>query len=229
MTRLSIVFLSLLLLARVASAVCVGDCGGRGSVGVGDLVRGVNIALGNAPASSCAALDANANGAVSINELLAAVGNALSGCAAGGTPTPSPTPTVAPSGPCGDTTDVDTFYASPRPMLRVYRTGGMGNNLSTRYAAAEGYRLQIVRVGVSKTVILNPGGDSAFLSFDPEDIYEDLPHEVNLIFEPNPAQPQVGFVGILQCDKATGEWFLSLASANGRLTDFVTFSSVPPS
>jgi Ca2+-binding EF-hand superfamily protein len=40
----------------------------------------VNIALGNAPVSSCPAFDRNGDGEVSINELIAAVNAALNGC-----------------------------------------------------------------------------------------------------------------------------------------------------
>jgi hypothetical protein len=47
--------------------------------GQGD-IRGVNIALGNAPLSDCASFDADHDGMVAINELIAAVNNALGGC-----------------------------------------------------------------------------------------------------------------------------------------------------
>ena len=40
----------------------------------------VNIALGNAPLLDCEAADANHDGQVSIDEILAAVNNALNGC-----------------------------------------------------------------------------------------------------------------------------------------------------
>jgi hypothetical protein len=49
-------------------------------VTVNELITGVNIALGNTPASSCPAFDRNADGEVSINELIAAVNAALNGC-----------------------------------------------------------------------------------------------------------------------------------------------------
>jgi hypothetical protein len=41
----------------------------------------VNIALGTAPPSACVACDPSGNGAVEINDLVAAVNAALSGCA----------------------------------------------------------------------------------------------------------------------------------------------------
>jgi len=61
-------------------AACVGDCNADGMVTVDELLQGVNIALGNAPATGCTAVDVNGDGEVTINELLAAVNAALNGC-----------------------------------------------------------------------------------------------------------------------------------------------------
>ncbi len=60
---------------------CAGDCDGDAAVDIGELVIGVNIALGAAPATSCAAADANGDGTVAVNELVASVSRALDGCA----------------------------------------------------------------------------------------------------------------------------------------------------
>jgi glucose/arabinose dehydrogenase len=73
-------------LAGIAAA-CVGDCAGDGMVSIGDLVTGVNIALGAQPVSACAAMDLDENGRVTVDELLRAVNAALDGCMV--TPTPS--------------------------------------------------------------------------------------------------------------------------------------------
>ena len=59
---------------------CVGDCDGNGTVAVNELILGVNIALGNAPAAQCAAFDPDATTTVSISELVQAVNAALNGC-----------------------------------------------------------------------------------------------------------------------------------------------------
>jgi len=59
---------------------CAGDCNGDGMVAIGELIIGVNIALGNQPLANCLALDSNSNGMVQINELIAAVTAALTGC-----------------------------------------------------------------------------------------------------------------------------------------------------
>src|SRR5262245_582539 len=58
---------------------CLGDCDGRGTVAVNELVLGVNIALGLATRAACTAFDPNNNG-VSIDELVRGVSNALLGC-----------------------------------------------------------------------------------------------------------------------------------------------------
>ncbi len=62
------------------AAVCVGDCDGNGRIAISELVRGVNIALGNAALSLCTSLDSDNNGRIAINELVRAVRFALSGC-----------------------------------------------------------------------------------------------------------------------------------------------------
>jgi hypothetical protein len=59
---------------------CVGDCDGLGSVLVNELVFGVNIALGTADVAGCLNFDRDRSGTVTIEELVAAVRNALNGC-----------------------------------------------------------------------------------------------------------------------------------------------------
>ncbi|MBP1686035.1 MAG: hypothetical protein H6Q33_2178 [Deltaproteobacteria bacterium] len=62
---------------------CIGDCDGNGGVTVYEIITMVNIALGNLPASACAAGDANGDGIITIDEILAALQNALNGCSCG--------------------------------------------------------------------------------------------------------------------------------------------------
>src|SRR5262249_47683180 len=64
-------------------AECSGDCDGKGSVHVAELVRGVSFALENHPLSACESLDGDANGAVSVDELVAAVQRLIQGCQGG--------------------------------------------------------------------------------------------------------------------------------------------------
>jgi hypothetical protein len=60
---------------------CVGDCDDSGTVTVDELVLGVNIALGTISLEECPAFDSNHDSQVTVDELVEAVGKALSGCA----------------------------------------------------------------------------------------------------------------------------------------------------
>jgi len=62
------------------AAACTGDCSGDERVGVDELIRGVNIALGNQDLDSCVIFDDDDNGSVSIGELILAVRSSLNGC-----------------------------------------------------------------------------------------------------------------------------------------------------
>lgn len=62
------------------TAPCAGDCDGDGTVGVSELVTGVNIVLGGAGAGACPAFDRNGDGAVEIAELIQGVNALLDGC-----------------------------------------------------------------------------------------------------------------------------------------------------
>lgn len=81
---------------------CLGDCDGEGSVGINELLTSLNIALGLAPVSRCAVCDDDHNGRLTVDELVAAVRNALNGCPIPATTppplpaSPSPTPSVSP-------------------------------------------------------------------------------------------------------------------------------------
>jgi hypothetical protein len=69
-----------LCLTAPANGQCVGDCDDSGQVDITDLIRGVNIALGNAPLSQCPSFDCEHNEMVPINCLIQGVNNALSSC-----------------------------------------------------------------------------------------------------------------------------------------------------
>ena len=62
---------------------CTGDCDGLGRVTVEELVRGVNIALGDALLSECSPFDEDRSGHVTVEELEKGVKNALNGCPRG--------------------------------------------------------------------------------------------------------------------------------------------------
>ncbi|HSP98535.1 MAG TPA: S8 family serine peptidase [Candidatus Dormibacteraeota bacterium] len=61
----------------LVQAATAGDCNGDGLVTIDEIIIGVRIALGDAPAATCAAVDTDGDGAVSIAELITAVGEAL--------------------------------------------------------------------------------------------------------------------------------------------------------
>ena len=61
---------------------CVGDCSRNFEVTVDEIVRGVNIGLGDQPVDQCLAYDPSGDGAVTVEELIQGVINALNGCPA---------------------------------------------------------------------------------------------------------------------------------------------------
>jgi hypothetical protein len=80
--RVGFGLLALLVSAGVpAQALCPADCNGDAAVTVDELVRGVRIALDEAPLSECPAADADGDDAVAVSDLIAAVNAALGGCA----------------------------------------------------------------------------------------------------------------------------------------------------
>jgi hypothetical protein len=64
-------------LRTLGGPVLVGDCNRNGTVAIDELVRGVNIALGDAPVNTCAPFDRVADGRVTVDELVRGVANAL--------------------------------------------------------------------------------------------------------------------------------------------------------
>lgn len=112
------------LVSAAAGAVCTGDCDGDHRVAVNEPIRGVTIALGNAPLSTCAAFDANGDTVVSIDELIAAVRNALHGCPVEATVTPTAS-SSATSTPRPTDTPTPTATVNQPPVLAtasIYRT-----------------------------------------------------------------------------------------------------------
>lgn len=67
------------MLAAPALA-CTGDCNSDRTVTIDELVHGVSISLGAVPLAACPAIDRDGNGRATVDELIAAAGNALQGC-----------------------------------------------------------------------------------------------------------------------------------------------------
>ncbi|MEO8605897.1 MAG: hypothetical protein ABI629_25225 [bacterium] len=114
---LALLFASWCAVATAAAAGCPGDCNGDGVVTIDEIISGVAIALGTKPTSVCAAFDRDADGSISINELLAAVNALLSGCPGitPSVPTPSRTATTSASSTPGAPTATDTARPSSTP------------------------------------------------------------------------------------------------------------------
>jgi len=69
--------------AAGGQSVCGGDCGSDLEVTVDELLSMVNVALGNVDISGCPRGDLNDDEAITIEEIVDAVGNALTGCRTG--------------------------------------------------------------------------------------------------------------------------------------------------
>lgn len=95
-----------------AAGPCSGDCDGDDSVGAGEAIAMVNIALGKAPVAACAASPTGEDGRVTIDEVTAAVRNALYGCPSHPRPTPSPTP-----GPLGIVQVANLAFSNLLPLV----------------------------------------------------------------------------------------------------------------
>jgi putative iron-regulated protein len=65
------------------AGTCAGDCNAADGVTINELILAVGIALGTNEVSACNSVDADGDGEVGINEIIAAVGNALDGCPTG--------------------------------------------------------------------------------------------------------------------------------------------------
>jgi len=61
-------------------ATCPGDCNGDAEVTIDEVIAGVRIAAGLEPVGTCTAFDLDANGSVTVDELVAAVQRVLAGC-----------------------------------------------------------------------------------------------------------------------------------------------------
>ena len=113
----------LLLSGTAAHAqTCVGDCDDMGSVGINELIIGVNIALGLRPVADCPSFACTGGDTVPINCLVQGVNNALGTCG----PTP-PTPT--PGGPTPTATVGGTPSICPLEAGQYTITSGTGGSL----------------------------------------------------------------------------------------------------
>ncbi len=71
---------------EIGGSVCGGDCDGSGEVEIDEVLRCVRIGFGAAPLSRCPAADTNLDGSLTLEEIVAAVRHAQSGCSPGSSP-----------------------------------------------------------------------------------------------------------------------------------------------
>lgn len=114
--RAALMVLVLVGARPILAQSCVGDCAGRGSVSISDLILAVNIALDRISLDQCPSLGP---APVTVSRLIISVNNALHGCPA--TPTVSETATASatatPTVPLGTATDTATATETPTPTV----------------------------------------------------------------------------------------------------------------
>ncbi|MEO8602994.1 MAG: PQQ-binding-like beta-propeller repeat protein [bacterium] len=81
--RVGLVLTALILATPRGSLACVGDCNGDRAVSIDELIRAVQITLGDATLDQCDAVDNNRDGQVTVNELIRGVTKGLNGCGGG--------------------------------------------------------------------------------------------------------------------------------------------------
>lgn len=134
-------------------AACVGDCDGLGTVTINELIRGVNISLGEQPISECPSFDCDDDGTVPVNCLIQGVNNSLDGCPA----TPMPTATVTPS---DGTLGVRRFSIDP---TKSYFTAVIGPAAPFSFFGFEGF-LELKATGNGSLVFIDVTDASEYLS-----------------------------------------------------------------
>ena len=65
-----------------SASYCAGDCNNNGSVTVDEILKGINVALGNSLIGDCLAFDLDASSTITVDELITGVNAALAGCPA---------------------------------------------------------------------------------------------------------------------------------------------------
>jgi hypothetical protein len=118
-------------LAEPDTTGCAGDCNADGQVAIDEILRLVNLALGNGQADGCAVADVDHNQQITVDEIVAAINNALNGCP------PAPVPTVTPT---ATLTDVPTATATPTEVPTALPTASptvpIGGSLTVAQAVA---------------------------------------------------------------------------------------------
>ena len=126
--RAGLLSLALAMTAMVAAAagaaraqVCAGDCDDSASVVVSEIIGCVGIGLGRSALGACDACDVDGDTQVAINELVAAVNAALSGCPARPAPSAAAHFALAPVGAMqwGDVPFPSDLYRDESGAIRI--------------------------------------------------------------------------------------------------------------
>ena len=140
--------------APAAAQVCDGDCNDDRSVAVDEIILGVRIALGDAPLGDCQAMDADGDGAVTVNDLLAAVTHALQGC----------------GGQIGEAAQAASARVATEPLLRLFdfqtRVGTPGASPDVRPSpvVSSSTALSLARLPVPKRTVVPISSSPRFLT-----------------------------------------------------------------
>ena len=159
---------------------CTGDCDGDTFVSVDEIVTAIAVALGDVPATACAAADRNGDHKVTVDELVAGLDAALHGCV----PTPDP-PDLAFSAIAGDSLGYSCADDTRNPRLRLCITnhGGDAGPFPVRMESLRSdldvWRLRSLAAGAEACLQI-PLFDSVRLRIDPDDAVAESREDNNI-------------------------------------------------
>lgn len=114
---------------RVGLAPCAADCDGNRVVDVAEVTRCVNVAIGGG--NTCARCDADADGGVHVNDIVAAVSAVLNGCGSGDRYEPDDSRAAAQPIACGELQAHDLGEVGDEDWVQIQLPANQGGALST--------------------------------------------------------------------------------------------------
>lgn len=189
--RSSVAFACLLCVLGVrdvATAACVGDCGGDGEVAVAEVIVGVTIALGRATVERCSSIDVDRDGGVTIDEVVAAVSTLIDGC-------PRPEPRLIALGRGGLIASLEV--AAP---WTVFASSDLGVTIAS--ARCRGGRCLVVHPSPADSISVVSAVDLSILDTIALDRGAD-PRDVALVDDRTAVVSQYGRSDLLELDLAT--------------------------
>ncbi len=151
---LLVAFLALLVRPVHTHALpCSGDCDNSGQLTVDELLRAVNIGLGDLALAVCPNVDVSEDGSVTVEEIIIATGFALNGCPPPDTSTPTVTNTLTRTNtptstatPTKTATPTNTATSTPTSTPTPTPTGNRPPELTCRdvYRTYPGFPIEFV-------------------------------------------------------------------------------------